>query len=238
MKKYTVFLLVLLGIFSAIQLKAMDFISDVKIASHKNSIDTVLNNLTSDGYNILFTDLNSGAGGDYIYLGYKTTTDVRDAITGFLVMKGGKYATDEPLEVDNKMYFLVPHCNHSYFGNLNNGIEGADSLFLYYTKSGNSEKETEIPCNIGFWTSKNSTPFPPFIFDFVVKNYNKEKNEFHEINFNSGTDGDMIFMNNYNYHSHTYEVSGSSGSHLYATCGQCGFTFFLPTETPKEFYSK
>ena len=41
------------------------------------------------GHTIIDRDLNDGAGGDYVYMGYKTTTDPSKAITGIVFRVGG-----------------------------------------------------------------------------------------------------------------------------------------------------
>lgn len=55
------------------------YISDIKCANN-SSASSAQNALTSAGYNVIDFDLNKGAGGDYIYMGYKTTTDPSKAI--------------------------------------------------------------------------------------------------------------------------------------------------------------
>ncbi|MBP0990605.1 MAG: hypothetical protein J5874_05470, partial [Oscillospiraceae bacterium] len=41
--------------------------------------------LTDNGYTVILSDLNRGAGGHYIYLGYKTTQDPKQAISAFYI---------------------------------------------------------------------------------------------------------------------------------------------------------
>lgn len=63
------------------------YISDVYIrygGEHKwNDKDPL-----PDGYIMIDQDLNEHQGGDYVYLCYKTTTDIREAITDLIVLTG------------------------------------------------------------------------------------------------------------------------------------------------------
>lgn len=55
------------------------FISDIRCSQDSNS-STAKSTLTSAGYNVIEYDLNKDAGGNYVYMGYKTTTNPSDAI--------------------------------------------------------------------------------------------------------------------------------------------------------------
>lgn len=56
-----------------------EFVSEISIASAAAK-NTARNELTNSGYKIIDKDLNAGSGGNYIYMGYKTTTDPSKAL--------------------------------------------------------------------------------------------------------------------------------------------------------------
>ena len=73
---------------------AIDFISEIKVSvENGNSGSNAKRRLSNDGYQIVnvggAADLNGGAGGstDYVYIGYKTSTNAADAITGLLIVE-------------------------------------------------------------------------------------------------------------------------------------------------------
>jgi hypothetical protein len=55
------------------------YISSISIGSAA-AASTAKKNLTSGGYTVIDKDLNAGAGGDFIYMGYKTTNDPTKAL--------------------------------------------------------------------------------------------------------------------------------------------------------------
>ena len=57
------------------------------------------------GHTIIDRDLNDGAGGDYVYMGYKTTTDPSKAITGILFRVGEN--PPERITDNGKAYFYL-----------------------------------------------------------------------------------------------------------------------------------
>src|SRR5574344_1266588 len=67
------------------------YLKEIRIST-ADSAEEAKRWLTNNGYLILDQDLNAGTGEDeYVYLGYKTTTDVSEAITdiSMLNMNGG-----------------------------------------------------------------------------------------------------------------------------------------------------
>lgn len=67
------------------------YIASIGVAQDGSSGSTGVNDCKSElsGHVIIDRDLNDGAGGDYVYMGYKTTTDPSKAITG-IVFRVGK----------------------------------------------------------------------------------------------------------------------------------------------------
>ncbi len=71
------------------------YIASIGIAQDASSGNTGINDCKNElaGHTIINRDLNDGAGGDYIYMGYKTTTDPTEAITG-IVFRVGENPSD------------------------------------------------------------------------------------------------------------------------------------------------
>ena len=114
------------------------FISDVMLIGSNNNTSKIQREITGKGYTMVNQNLNEGNGGMKIFLGYKTTTDADNAITGFLL-------TDEYKGDSYNGAAIVPCMGYSDFtgkhGDLNtNGTNKTKSLFLYYYKDQNAEK--------------------------------------------------------------------------------------------------
>lgn len=58
---------------------ATEYIGEISFAAASSS-SSARNALTQNGFKVIDKDLNADAGGNYIYLGYKTTTDVTKAL--------------------------------------------------------------------------------------------------------------------------------------------------------------
>ena len=114
------------------------FISDVMLIGSNNNTSKIQRQISGKGYTMVNQNLNEGNGGMKIFLGYKTTTDVDNAITGFLLTdayKGDSYNGAA----------IVPCMGYSDFtekhGDLNtNGTNKTKSLYLYYYKDQNAKK--------------------------------------------------------------------------------------------------
>ena len=116
------------------------FISDIKVAGAGSS-STAMAALTDYGYTLINYDTNTGAGGNYVYVGYKTTTDPSKAITGVLMAVGETYCSDSFLESNGTKYILYNdkkyyRCTSNGINDLNTGA-GGDYISLYYTRDGN-----------------------------------------------------------------------------------------------------
>lgn len=119
----------------------LQFISELKVFS-ATTATSALKQLKDEGYEVLKTtsgsnaDLNDGGNGRYIYLGYKKTYYVAQAIKKLLVVSGGEYrgTRKKTITLDGFTYQAVAYNEDSDGGNLNRGrgTEAAD-LFLYYS---------------------------------------------------------------------------------------------------------
>lgn len=63
--------------------------------------------LTSNGYTAIDQDLNEDAGGAYIYMGYKTSTDYSRAITGIFFWVGDKNNKPDRYQKGSTWFYLV-----------------------------------------------------------------------------------------------------------------------------------
>lgn len=92
-----------------------------------NTVFNAQNQLREQGVledNILNLDLNKGAGGDYIYVGYKTTTDKSKALRGIVANYFDK-ANSSNLNFEEVNYTIIKT-------DLNKGAKGK-YIYLYYT---------------------------------------------------------------------------------------------------------
>ena len=93
MKKFLTVLLVLLVCAVAMPLQALavdvpKYVASIGIAKDQSLITGEADcKKELSGHTIIDIDLNDDAGGDYIYMGYKTTTDPDKAITGIIIRK-------------------------------------------------------------------------------------------------------------------------------------------------------
>ena len=121
--------------------KATVFISEVMVSTN-SSKSKAKSQLTDAGYTVVDQDLNQGGGGHYVYVGYKTSTNLADAITGLIIVNGSSYAGTEnrTVYVDGGIGFqAAPYTSDSKGGNLNRGRGGNSfDYYLYYTKHGNT----------------------------------------------------------------------------------------------------
>lgn len=108
-----------------------EFISDIYVyASSSSSI--AKERLRSRGYTVIDYDLNKGARGDYVYLGYKTTTDYDNAIKDIRF-----YSDTNDLNLDTTdLHFVKTDCTY-YLSNkvdLNSNAQG-NYVYAFYSKS-------------------------------------------------------------------------------------------------------
>ena len=130
----------------ALPAHATKYIEDVMlIGGTKNEVNSLKSSLTSQGWQFIDYDLNEGAGGDYIYLLYKSG-DSNDpgnhnGITDFFINNSSDYADEDTY--NGRTYHLVPYDGGTHFkslkGDLNSKANGAD-IHLYYTKEPFADK--------------------------------------------------------------------------------------------------
>ncbi len=114
--------------------QTVTYISDVKTgcASNLNEAKKIL---TSQGYTVIHHDMNNSVPNQcrWIYVGYKTTTNINDAITGLIFSNEKK----DSIYYDEKTYKIESSRN-----DFNSGA-GGEYIYLYYTKDKNASYTTE-----------------------------------------------------------------------------------------------
>ena len=167
MKKFLLILSILIAMVA--QAKADNFVTDVMvIGGTQAETNDLKNQYQNQGWTVVNQNLNQGAGGDYIYLLYKTDTDANpDAtfISDFAWL--GTY-NEGLLNPSGITYYPVAYDGGSQFmasqGNLNCGTNGS-SIYLYYTKDTNGG--TDNPHIVKSITFNNSPEGSiPYYMDF------------------------------------------------------------------------
>ena len=112
------------------------FISEVKIVAAGNKKSSEAKKaLTDEGFTVVDQDLNAGAGGDDIYLGYKKTDNYNDAIKGFYLLTGKKYKDYSTYTTGGRNYYSCP----ANFNKDLNKDAGGDYIYMFYTKDAGSD---------------------------------------------------------------------------------------------------
>ncbi|MBR1747856.1 MAG: hypothetical protein IJ735_06585 [Clostridia bacterium] len=165
------------------QSEVKTYISEVLLVGTMSHDDS-RNYLRSNGYTIASCNLNDRAyirknTNRVIYLGYKTTTNPNEAITGFYLHN----VYQSSLTVDGKTYYPVQTAGGEDFvasgGDCNHGCartQGNAHIYLYYTKDNNNNK---CVGSISF----NDTPIDTIAHSEEMTG-----------NFNQNSGGDNIFM--------------------------------------------
>ena len=121
------------------------FIKDIMLVGGSTfEINSKLSAYKKQKWTVIEYDLNKGAGGDFIYLLYKTTDNNADGeyITGFCIAVGENPADAIQDENTGITYHLASCDGGNHFkeikGDLNSKAKG-DYIYLYYTKEAVSE---------------------------------------------------------------------------------------------------
>ena len=168
-----------------------EYISEVKlIGGNSDEVSSLKSTAQRQGWTVIESNLNAGAGGDVIYLCYKTTTG-SDYITD-LYLSSGANPVSSSITVNGRSYKLCPNEGGSHFTDIKgdlNSHAGGDDIHIYYTKDSFSDKRavTEI------WFNASSS-------GAVGKDSSDSAYD-----LNKGAGGDDIFM-------HFSTTTGSSAS--------------------------
>lgn len=151
------------------------YISDVKTGCASTLADAK-KILTDEGYTVIHHDMNNRVPNQkkWIYVGYKTTTNPDDAITGLIFSS----IKQDSIQHEQKKYTIEKGKN-----NFNEGA-GGDSIYLYYTKDkSNKYKTTEYITALDAVASSND-------FGIYKQNYKAvgSVSHNHSQNVNAGVD--------------------------------------------------
>lgn len=113
--------------------KGTQYISDIKCANNSNE-SSAKSTLTNEGYTVIDFDLNKGAKGDYIFMGYKTTDNYSDAIKDIrFYSEESDFTADEfVLKINGRD--CVYHRDSADL----NKKSGGDYIYACYTKDPNA----------------------------------------------------------------------------------------------------
>ncbi len=165
------------------------YISKIAVASGENASDPK-NILNEQGFTIIDYDLNKGCGSHthYIYMGYKTTTNPADAITGIFFSIESDSNPSNSVTFDGETAYLLGGSNESNPGankavDLNVGA-GGDYIYTYVTRN----------------TSRAA------VLNEMYFNGSKSANGYvtPDVNLNSGTSGGAIYLHYKQYSAQVY----------------------------------
>lgn len=221
MKTRILLLILLLGMGTAT--RATNFISDIMVSTHTDQ-GTARSQLTNLDYTIIEQDLNQGGSGHYVYLGYKTSTNLADAITGLYVVVGSSWAgTENKTFTENGATFqAVSYTSDSKGGNLNRGRgSSAADLYLYYTKGGNTTNtiySAYMPITSLTAVSSSSSLSQNTFVDY----YNQTGADYANLNQGGGA-SKYIYLNVTGRHTCSLVYEQVSAGHR-QYCSECGYT--------------
>ena len=129
------------------------YITDVMVvgADSNDELLKLCEEYAQEGWTQLPTDLNEGAGGQYVYLLYKTGTNPERAIKDLYLRCGTGFGSDnrpETLTHEGCTYTIAAYDGDNHIksnkGDLNSGATGSEDINLYYTREGSSAPLTRL----------------------------------------------------------------------------------------------
>ena len=121
---------------------AKEFITDVKLigADTRSALQSYLNSYRAEGWKVVDYDLNKGAGGDYIYLIYRTDFNNNNPyiryITQFYISVGTNYPDHITLGLTT--YYLVSYDGTSHFRNVKGDLNSNSLLITMLSRASTS----------------------------------------------------------------------------------------------------
>ena len=186
------------------------YISEIMTAAASKEADAK-KKLTNKGFTVIDQDTNKSGGGDYVYVGYKTTTDPTKAITGLYIRKESKAVSLGNVTNGGVTYSPVTGCV-----NLNNN-SGGKYLYLYYAK----DYSETAPLLKSMWFNA------------------KKDGSLQKQDFNQDAGGDDIYLHT-TYHStsetQTYKLENDPEYHPY--CYTLNSRVTLMYSDDYDFYNK
>lgn len=178
------------------------YISEIAITSSTNGTGAKAA-LSAAGYTVIDSDLNNGAGGEYCYLGYKTTNDYMQAIKNIVCRQSNTTAP-------SGYSALGKIGNWTNFANY--GTDGGN-IYFYYTKNDNSSSTAISHLTVSITQSSSEN-------DSIIKNY--DTNSAMDMNKGCGKGTPYIYVyTNISVHSHNLIDSVSDRN--YHKCSGCSY---------------
>ncbi len=163
------------------------YITDVMVIGGDGStVDSKWATYQSQGYKKIDFDLNSDAGGDYVYVLYKTGS--RNSTDGGYITDLVVSTTDaSSVTYNGTTYTRVAHDGSDHFkkygGNLNSGAKsGSTNMWLFYTKKNFSDKRAVNDIVVNTSSSKSG-------YTTIGKNGGSDAYD-----LNAGAGGDYVYM--------------------------------------------
>ncbi len=163
------------------------YITDVMVIGGDGStVNSKWATYQSQGYKKVDFDLNSGAGGDYVYVLYKTGS--RNSTDGGYITDLVVSTTDaSSVTYNGTTYTRVAHDGSDHFkkygGNLNSGAKsGSTNMWLFYTKKNFSNKRAVNDIVVNTSSSKSG-------YTTIGKNGGSDAYD-----LNAGAGGDYVYM--------------------------------------------
>ncbi|MCQ2257938.1 MAG: leucine-rich repeat protein [Bacteroidaceae bacterium] len=178
------YVLLIVSMFCVLCIFAETYISDIKVGGGSKDKTTSYNNAARGGYTVIDRDLNEKAGGCYVYLSYKLTSDPSKAITDVIIVTGKEFSNKKylttPIKYEGMDYYLCPYEDeNSDLGDLNDGA-GGSYIFVFYSRDENNSKVKGLSITT---SSKKS-----------VRGYNGSSS-LTSVNLNEGTEGTALYLN-------------------------------------------
>lgn len=198
---------------------AETYIKEIAISTSTTE-KTVIDYLENNGFTVLKKELNDQtkkSGEDWVYIGYKTTTKISEAITDILIVDGQSYlgghmeGTNDPIKFgsDTRNWYSVPTGGSC---DINNGAgKGTPYLSLYYTRDGNASKDGKPITGIDVLYNHNSTT-SSYAKLFTGGAFKDDENAHTNYGTDSGTKSYIAFT------THTHAFTENESLRETATC--------------------
>ena len=137
--------------------QATEYVTDVMVigAYSSSEVSSLASTYQADGWTRIDYDLNKGCGysSHYIYLLYKTGTNVADAISDLYLWCSDTNTSEDSFTLNGRTYTRANRDGDEGFissnGDLNKGAEGK-YIYLYYTKSNTNFSPARAVTGISF----------------------------------------------------------------------------------------
>ncbi len=168
------------------------FLTDFRVEGASKK-DDVVNWFPNNGYTRVDYDLNSGAKGNYVYMGYKTTTNINDAVTMIRAYHGTNATATGTMTINGASYTFYGMTSSSGQPYDVNADAGGEYIYLYYSKA----PELGLPI-IGVYFDQSSSPETGYYN--VLRDDN---NQISDLNAGTDTHNQYVYMHYGDYGIYT-----------------------------------